>query len=205
MRTILSRKLLYLTVLVLVVSPAILQANALSHPASLQKISKTSSTSSSDSILTIQRQINQTTVEVNQSIFIELILTNQGDNPVYNVTLTEYSVQNPEIVTKNLFSPLVFAQFDAHEQRIISYSITALKVVNITLDQTVVTYQQSDSPSAPIFTSYSTKGFVIIKPVTVSQNTLNLNYLIIVSVLALFYSLILIVRIFFNIFKKSKS
>lgn len=205
MQTVTYRKLIVLTVLFLVISPLVLQGNAVNHQATLYKTSNTSATNAASSILTVDRRINNTEVEVNQSIIVELILTNTGDSPVYNINLTEKSLANPEILTNNLISPMLFAKFEAHEKRVITYTIVSHKMTNMTLEKTVVTYQQINSPNAAVYTSYSTPAFIIVKPLTVSGNTLNLNNLLVVSFIAVLYSVILALRIFFKIIKKSKS
>ena len=144
-------------------------------------------------------------MQVNDTIIVELILTNIGNNPIYNITLTENSINNPEIITKNLFSPMKFAKFEPNEQRVISYTITSLKVTNITLSKSVATYQQQNLATAPIFTSYSQDVTIQVLSKTLSQTDVNLNNMLILTAIAIFYILILVIRTFFNLIKRSKS
>ena len=192
--------------MVLVISSTVtFEANATSYSINSNQKLESSSSTSWNSIITIEKKVNQTTAQVNESIIVEIILTNIGSNPIYNINLTEPIPQNPNIITKNLFTPLIFAKFEPNEQRIISYSLLAQTVVNITIDQSVATYQQSNSASAPIFTSYSNSVNIQIEAIKISQSTVNLDNLIMLSIVAIFYSVILVVRIIFNLSKKSKT
>ena len=184
-------------------STSFYQGMATTQPVSNQKILKSTSTTADGSILTIEKRINKTVVEVNESIFIELILKNEGENPIYNINLTEKRINNPEIVTTNLFSPIPFAVFEPHEQRIISYSIISRKVANITLLATSATFQQVEG--GPIYQSLSRTSFIQVKAKTVTLDEANLKNLLVVSVLAVFYIVILIFRILFKLFRKAQS
>ena len=184
------------------ISAPVFQANATYHPTSTSKVAKITSTTA-NSILTIEKRVNNTNVQVNTSILVELILTNLGNSPIYNINLTEPRIQNPDIITQNLFTPLTFAKFEPGEQRIISYSITSLKVANITLGRTVATYQQANSANAPLFTSYSQGLFINIEAKTLTNKEVNINNLLVLSVIAVFYSIIVIVRTVFKLGRKS--
>ena len=206
MQTVSLKKIVFLSILVLVISSTVtFGANATSYPINRNQKLESISNTSSNSILTIEKKVNQTVAQVNDSIIVQLILTNIGNNPIYNINLTEPIIQNPNIITKNLFTPLTFAKFDANEQRIISYSLLSETVANITIDQTVATYQQSNSATAPLFTSYSNSVNIQIVPKTISQSAVNLDNLIMLSIVAIFYCVILVVRIIFNLSKKSKT
>ena len=202
MQLILNRKIFLLAIFVLVMSTSFYQGMATTQPVSNQKILKSTSTTADGSILTIEKRINKTVVEVNESIFIELILKNEGENPIYNINLTEKRINNPEIVTTNLFSPIPFAVFEPHEQRIISYSIISRKVANITLLATSATFQQVEG--GPIYQSLSRTSFIQVKAKTVTLDEANLKNLLVVSVLAVFYIVILIFRILFKLFRKAQ-
>ena len=202
MQSVPLNKLVFLSLFILVISPAVFQTNATYHPTTTSKVAKITSTTS-NSILTVEKRVNNTNVQVNTSILVELILTNIGSNPIYNINLTEPVIKNPDIITQNLFTPLTFAKFEPYEQRIISYSITSLKVANISLAKTVATYQQVNSPNAPLFTSYSQSFYINVEAKTLSNTEVNLNNLLILSVIAIFYTVILIVRIIFSLGRKS--
>ena len=204
MHSVPIKKIVFLSIFILVFSSSAFQANAASYPVTTQKVASVSSTTA-NSILTIEKRVNTTTVEVNTSIIVELIITNVGSSPIYNINLTEPTIQNPDIITKNLFTPLTFAKFEPNEQRIISYTITSLKVANITIGQTKATYQQINNVNAPIFTSYSQSVSINVVAKTLSQSDVNLNNLMILTVVAIFFSLIQIVRILLKLTRKTNS
>ena len=198
------KKFIICTILIVAISPSFTQGNALTVPVNINKINKLGSSTTTNSVLTIERRINSTSAVVNESIIVELILTNVGDNPIYNINLTESMVQNPDIITSNLVSPMLFSKFEPNEQRIISYTITSLKVTNITLSSTIATYQLTNNLNSQIYTSYSKTDLISVKAKVITGNEANLNNLMVVAVLALFYTVILIVRILFKLSKKNK-
>ncbi len=200
------KRIVYVSVFLLAITSAVtFQANAV--PYSVKSNEKTASylSTTSNSILTIEKRINATIAQVNDSIIVELILTNVGSNPIYNINLTEPIFTNPNIITKNLFTPLTFAIFQPNEQRIISYTISSETVANLTLGRTVATYQLVNSPSAIMYTSYSNQVSIYIEAKTLSQSDVNLNNLLILSVVALFYTIILLIRTVFNKTKRTKN
>lgn len=200
------KKIVFISILVLVISSSVtFGANATSFTINRNQKLESISSTSSNSILTIEKKVNQTVAQVNDSIIVQLILTNVGSNPIYNINLTEPVPQNPNIITKNLFTPLTFAKFDPNQERIISYSLLSTVVANITIASTVATYQQSNSATAPLFTSTSNTVNIQIVARTLSQSDVNINNLIMISIIAIFYSIILVVRIVFNLSKKSKT
>ena len=203
MHSVQFKKILYLSIFLAILSISVFQVNALSYPVNNEKVLQQSTPT--NSILTIEKRVNNTIVQVNDTIIVELILTNIGNNPIYNITLTENSINNPEIITRNLFSPMKFAKFEPNEQRVISYTITSLKVTNITLSKSIATYQQENVANAPIFTSYSQAVTIQVLSKTLSQTDVNLNNLLILSVIAIFYTVILVIRTLFNLTKRSKS
>ncbi len=204
MHSVPIKKIVFLSIFILVLSSSAFQANATSYPVSTQKVASVSSTTANP-VLTIQKRVNTTTVEVNTSIIVELIITNVGSSPIYNINLTEPMIQNPDIITKNLINPLSFAKFEPNEQRVISYTITSLKVANITIGQTSATYQLVNVPNAPYYTSYSQSISINVVAKTLSQSDVNINNLLILTVVGLFFCLIQVVRILFKITRKTSS
>lgn len=200
------KSIIFISIFLLAITSAVtFQANATSYSSNTnEKIASYSSTTTNP-VFTIVKRINATIAQVNDSIIVELILTNVGNNPIYNINLTEPQLQNPNIIVKNLFTPLSFAQFQPNEQRIISYTFSSETVANVTIASTIATYQLVNSPTATTYTSYSNSVSIYIKSKTLSQSAVNLNNLIMISIIALFYALILLIRIFFNITKRSKN
>ena len=168
------KNIAFLAILLLTFSPSFLQGNASTKPAHYDSFSKTTSVSASNSILTLQRRINNTQIEVNQSTIVELILTNIGVNPIYNINLTETRLSNPLIITNNLISPLLFAKFESNETRIISYAISSLKATNITLSPAVATFQLSNDPNSPTYSAYSITSYITVTDKSVSYKQENL-------------------------------
>lgn len=204
MHSVPFKKIAFLSIFILVITAPAFQANATFHPVTSQKVASISSTTD-NSILTIQKRVNTTTAQVNTSIIVDLILTNLGSTPIYNLNLTEPRISNPAIITKNLFTPVTFAKFDPNEQRIISYTITSTIVANITIGQTVATYQQVNDVNAPLFTSYSQSVNINIVAQTLSHQQYNLNNLLVLTVVAVFFIIIQLVRIFFKLTKRSNN
>jgi hypothetical protein len=200
------KKLFIIIVVILTISSLSLQQNLIEKSFKDSETTKTPSNKISiDPILTVQKRVNNTIAEVNQTIIVDLILTNFGDSVVYDIEVTEKSIDNPEILVKNLFSPIQFPRFEPNEERIVSYTITSQKVTNITLSPTIATFKQENSPTAPIFTSYSQSIFIIIRDKTISQNEVQNNTLLVLSMIVIFYSIILLFRIFFKLSKKSSN
>ena len=110
MQTVSLKKIVFLSILVLVISSTVtFGANATSYPINRKQKLESISNTSSNSILSIEKKVNQTVAQVNDSIIVQLILTNIGNNPIFIIYLTERIIQNPNIITKYLFRPLTFA------------------------------------------------------------------------------------------------
>ena len=152
---------------------------------------------------------NLLTVSLKKIVFLSILVLVISSTVTFGANATSYPINRNQklesISNTSSNSILTIAKFDANEQRIISYSLLSETVANITIDQTVATYQQSNSATAPLFTSYSNSVNIQIVPKTISQSAVNLDNLIMLSIVAIFYCVILVVRIIFNLSKKSKT
>ena len=165
--------------------------------------SKLTASQNLNQILMVEKRVNKTTASVNETVVVDIIMTNLRRTPIYNITLTEFEVVNPLIKVTGLVSPITFQKLDGGKKITLSYTISSSKAVNITIDETIVTYQIT--LNGLLFTSISNVvnlSFVNVTN-TATNEFDNKNYLI-YAFLILFYILFLLIRLYYKRKKFSK-
>lgn len=171
--------------------------NSLSDPVDTQIHSKLTNSQNLKQVLMVEKFVNKTVASVNETVIVNIIMTNLRSTPVYNITLTEFEIVNPLINVTGLVSPITFQKLDSGKKITIAYTITSSKPVEITIDEAIVTYQITQN--GPLFLSYSNVVSLsfIEEVITATNETDNKNYLIL-AILVLFYILILLIRLYYK-------
>lgn len=145
------------------------------------------------------KTINATTIQVNQSLIVQINLKNLNTAPLYGIQLTEPRFASPIFAYNGLPNKTMSLGTIQGQSNITVFYLLVISqpIINATLPSSIVTYYTTspvtNTTTLPLYTTYSPSVTFTVIPKNTNTG-ISENNLLIISGLFMIYSIIIIIR-----------